>query len=380
MRTLILLLCLSTGAAAFAQSNESVTSATVNNILLGNYTPSTYQAVSVITDPNVISQGLLGNISVDSLTATLFALNSFQNRNTFSDTSSGTFGIGAARRWAYNKFVEYSQASGSRLQVGYLKFTYNPSSYPCTESPSIQTHYNVLAVLPGSQTTDKSIIIIEAHMDSRNNNNCDATGSAPGIGDNATGTAMVLELARIMSQYTFRNTIVFSVNTGEEQGLIGAHALAEYLKAQGVKIKAVNNNDVSGGIFCGHTASAPGCPYYGNLDSIDLRIFSLGDVNSPNKQWARYIKLEYKEQLSNLVTVPTDLQIMENDDRIGRGGDHQAFTGIGYTAVRFTQANEDGDAASTSPSYLDRQHDVRDSLGHYNSITGTYDSIYLNTD
>jgi hypothetical protein len=376
MRTIILALCLSTGVASFAQTNETVTPAVVNNILLGNYTPATYQATTVITDPNVISQGLLGNISTDSLTADLYALNSFQNRNTFSDTSSATFGIGAARRWVYNKFLQYSHANGSRLQVGYLKFNYNPGSYPCTENPSIQTHYNVLAVLPGSQTTDKSLVIIEAHLDSRNNNNCDATGSAPGIGDNATGTAMVLELARLMSQYTFRNTIVFSVNTGEEQGLIGAHALAEYLKAQGVLIKAVNNNDVSGGIFCGHTASAPGCPYYGNLDSIDLRIFSLGNVNSPNKQWARYIKLEYKEQLSGLVAVPTDLQIMENDDRIGRGGDHQAFTDIGYTAVRFTQANEDGDANSDSTGYTDRQHSLRDSLGR--EVDGVIDSIYIN--
>ena len=375
---LILILCLGTGAGAVAQSSESVTSTVVNNILLGNYTPSTYEATTVITDPNVISQGLLSNISADSLTATLYALNSFQNRNTFSDTSSATSGIGATRRWVYSKFLQYSQANNSRLQVGYLKFTYNSSSYPCTESPSIQTHYNVLAVLPGSQTTDKSLIIIEAHMDSRNANNCDATGSAPGIGDNATGTAMVLELARVMSRYTFKNTIVFSINTGEEQGLIGAHALAEYLKAQGVLIKAVNNNDVSGGIFCGHTASGPGCPYYGNLDSIDLRIFSLGDVNSPNKQWARYIKLEYKEQLSNLVTVPTDLQIMENDDRIGRGGDHQAFTDIGYTAVRFTQANEDGDANSDSAGYTDRQHSLRDSLGR--DVDGVIDSIYINPD
>ena len=373
---LLLFLCLGTGAAAIAQSNESVTSTVVNNILMGNYTPSTYQATTVITDPNVISQGLLSNISADSLTADLYALNSFQNRNTFSDTSSATTGIGATRRWVFNKFLQYSQAVSSRLQVGYLKFTYNPSSYPCTESPSIQAHYNVLAVLPGSQTTDKSLIIIEAHMDSRNANNCDATGSAPGIGDNATGTAMVLELARVMSQYTFRNTIVFAVNTGEEQGLIGAHAFAEYLKAQDVLIKAVNNNDVSGGIFCGHTASGPGCPFYGNLDSIDLRIFSLGNVNSPDKQWARYIKLEYKEQLSNLVTVPTDLQIMENDDRIGRGGDHQAFTDVGYTAVRFTQANEDGDANSDSIGYTDRQHSLRDSLGR--EVDGVIDSIYIN--
>jgi hypothetical protein len=377
---IILILSLATGLClnasdAVAQSNESVTSTVVNNILLGNYTPSTYQATTVITDPNVISQGLLSNISADSLTADLFALNSFQNRNTFSDTSSATTGIGAARRWVYNKFLQYSQANDSRLQAGYLKFTYNPSSYPCTESPSIKTHYNVLAVLPGSQTTDKSLIIIEAHMDSRNADNCDVSGSAPGIGDNATGTAMVLELARVMSQYTFRNTIVFAVNTGEEQGLIGAHAFAQYLSNKGVLIKAVNNDDVSGGIFCGHTASSPGCPFYGALDSIDLRVYSLGDVNSPNKQWARYVKLEYKEQLSSLVTIPTDIQIMENDDRIGRGGDHQAFTDISYTAVRFTQANEDGDA-SNGPGYSDRQHNVRDSLGRF--VGGVYDSLYVN--
>jgi hypothetical protein len=379
-KTLFIALALGIGGnRAHAQSNESVTSTVVNNILLGNYTPSTYQAATVITDPNTISAGLLKNISPDSLKADLFTLNDFQNRNTFSDTTSTTTGIGAARRWVYNKFIQYSQAAGSRLQVGYLKFTYNPASYPCTESPSIQTHYDVLAVLPGSQTTDKSLIIIEAHMDSRNNNNCDATGSAPGVGDNATGTAIVMELARVMSQYTFRNTIVFAVNTGEEQGLIGAHALAEYLSSQKVLIKAVNNNDVSGGIFCGHTASGPGCPFYGNIDSIDLRIFSLGNVNSPNKQWARYVKLEYKEQLSSIVPVPTALQIMENDDRIGRGGDHQAFTDIGYTAVRFTQANEDGDANSDSTGYTDRQHSVRDSLGRVNS-EGIIDSIYLDPD
>ncbi len=70
---------------------------------------------------------------------------------------------------------------------------------------------------------------------------------------------------------------------------------------------------------------------------------------------------------------------MEPDDRTGRGGDHQAFTDNGYTAVRFTQANEDGNASNV-PGYNDRQHNVRDSLGHYNSSTGTIDSIYVNVD
>ena len=380
-KKLTLLPCLlAWGLAPYAQTNPSVTSAEVNDILLGNYTPATYQASTIINNPSIVSAGILNGISTDTLTADLFALNAFYNRNMFSDTVSNTTGIGATRRWVYQKLQQYSAANQNRLRVSYLKFTYAPSSYPCTGDGSNSTQYNVMAVLPGSQTTNKSLIIIEGHMDSRNANNCDITGSAPGIGDNATGTALVMELARILSKYTFRSTIVFSINTGEEQGLIGAHALANYLQSQHVLIKAVNNNDVSGGVFCGHTSSAPSCPFYGNIDSTDLRIFSLGDINSPNKQWARYIKLEYKEQLSQLVAVPTDINIMEPDDRTGRGGDHQAFTGIGYTAVRFTQANEDGDAASTSSTYLDRQHDVRDSLGHYNSATGAIDSIYVNPD
>lgn len=367
---------------AYAQtypSNPSVTSTEVSNILVGNYTPSTYQAGTIITDPTTVASGLLNDISTDTLAADLFALNSFTTRNMFSDTTSATTGIGAARRWIYNQLQLYSQANENRLRVAYLKFTYPPSAYTgCSAPGSNPTHYNVMAVLPGSQTTNQSIIVVEAHMDSRNVSNCDATGSAPGMGDNATGTALVMELARVMSKYTFRNTIVFSINTGEEQGLIGATALANYLKSQNILIKAVNNNDVSGGVFCGHTSSAPSCPFYGNIDSLDLRIFSLGDVNSPKKQWARYIKLEYKEMLSTQVAVLTNINIMEPDDRSGRGGDHQAFTNIGYTAVRFTQANEDGNAGSSSSSYKDRQHDVADSLGHWNKTLGAYDSIYLN--
>ena len=366
-----------------AQTSPKVLSTEVDNILQGSYTASTYTATTVITDPGVISAELVSRISADSLKADLIALNSFQNRNMFSDTNSTTRGIGAARRWVYNSFLRYSAANDNRLRVSYLQFTYSPGTYGCpaADNDVISTHSNVIAVLPGSQTTNKSLIIVEGHMDSRNDDNCDITGNAPGIGDNATGTALVMELARILSKYTFRNTIVFSVNTGEEQGLIGAKALANYLKSKNVLIKAVNNNDVSGGIFCGHTASAPGCPFYGNIDSTDLRIFSLGSVNSPNKQWARYIKLEYKEQVSSLVTVPTAIQIMQNEDRTGRGGDHQAFTASpnNYTGVRFTQANEDGDASNVS-GYVDRQHNIRDSLGLDRNHDGVVDTFYVDPD
>src|SRR5215831_17277940 len=104
-------LLLLAGAGVRAQSNMSVTSTEVNNILLGSYNPASYQASTVITDPATIAAGLLRDISVDTLRADLFMLNSFYNRNMFSDTTSTTTGIGAARRWVYSEFAKYSAAN-----------------------------------------------------------------------------------------------------------------------------------------------------------------------------------------------------------------------------------------------------------------------------
>ena len=129
--------------------------------------------------------------------------------------------------------------------------------------------------------------------------------------------------------------------TGEEQGLYGAQAFANYAKAKGIKIKAVLNNDVIGGIICGYTSSAPSCPGYGDLDSTHVRLFSYGSFNAPCKGLSRFIKLEYKENLSSLVAVPMGINIMSPEDRTGRGGDHIPFREGGYTAMRFTAENED---------------------------------------
>jgi Peptidase family M28 len=365
----LLALLLYVSCAGFSQpANLLVTSAEVDNILKGVYVPSVYSASVVISNPGIISTSLVNGISPDSLKKTLFALKGFRNRNSGSDTVSSSFGIGAARRWVYNKFMQFSAANDDRLRPAYLQFDLNMCG--------ATRHRNVIAVLPGRQVTDKSVILIEAHMDSRCESLCDIGCNAFGIEDNATGTALVLELARVLSQYTFNNTIVFAITTGEEQGTDGALALATYFRNANIAVKAVNNNDVSGGIFCGHTSSAPSCPFFGNIDSTGLRIFSLGGFNSPHKQWARYVKLQYQEQVGSLVTIPTDIQIMTNEDRTGRGGDHQPFRQKGYTAVRFTAANENGNA-NIGPGYIDRQHSLRDSLGIDKDNDGIEDSLYV---
>jgi Zn-dependent M28 family amino/carboxypeptidase len=105
-------------------------------------------------------------------------------------------------------------------------------------------HRNIIAVLPGTDTTNHEVIVIEGHMDSRCENECDITCQAQGIEDNASGSALVLELARVMSKCTYKNTIVFMLTIGEEQGLYGADAFADYCNLNDIPVKAVFNNDV----------------------------------------------------------------------------------------------------------------------------------------
>jgi hypothetical protein len=196
--------------------------------------------------------------------------------------------------------------------------------------------------------------------------------------DNATGTALVVELARVMSRFAFRHTIVFVATTSEEQGLDGARAFTMYAQQHNIKIKAVLNNDVIGGIICGHTSSPPSCPGFKMIDSTQVRLFSSGGFNSFHKGLSRYIKLEYKEMQLPFVAVPMTISIMTPEDRTGRGGDHIPFRQAGFTAMRFTSANESGDANVTSGSYMDRQHTSGDSLGIDNDLDGDLDEYYVN--
>jgi Peptidase family M28 len=353
-----------------AQSNVICTNNNAEQVMLGNYNPSTYFASDILNRPDTIFEGINARVSADSLENNIFTMALFTNRNTASDTISSTYGIGAARRWVYSRFQQFSEANQNRLLPAYLQFD--------TAICSVRQHRNVIAVLPGIDTTDKSIILIEGHLDSRCENVCDTTSKAEGVEDNASGASLVMELARVMSRYSYNNTIVFMATTGEEQGLFGGQAFVNYAQAKGIKIKAVLNNDVIGGIICGYTSSAPSCPGYGNLDSTHVRLFSYGSFNAPCKGLSRFIKLEYKENLLPIVALPMGINVMAPEDRTGRGGDHIPFREAGYTAMRFTAENEDGNANVTDTSYHDRQHTTRDTLGTFKNHTLVLDSFFVN--
>jgi len=368
-KSFIFLLCFLCANILLAQTNLKISNSTAEQILLGNYDPADYAATNVINHPAAIINGIHDEISSDSLKAYIIRLSEFKTRNSGSDTLSTTEGIGAARNWIETKFKEFGVANENRLQSGFFQFD--------QDICGVTRHKNVITVLPGLDATNHEIIIIEGHMDSRCEVNCDPDCEAQGVEDNASGTVLVMELARVMSQFSYNQTIVFMATTGEEQGLVGANAFAEWCQQNGVFVKAVYNNDVVGGIICGETASEPSCPGLNDIDSTQLRLFSFGGWNSPHKGLARFIKLEYQEELIPIVSIPMMITIMSQEDRIGRGGDHIPFREKGYAAMRFCAANEHGDAGVSDPDYHDRQHTTDDILGVDTDGDNIVDSFFV---
>ena len=107
-------LCWNT-AISQAITNTVCTDPLAEQVMKGEYDPSEFTATNILNDHEDILCALRTAISADSLRAHLEKLVSFHNRNTFSDTVSQTIGIGAARRWAFAKFQEFSAANENRL-------------------------------------------------------------------------------------------------------------------------------------------------------------------------------------------------------------------------------------------------------------------------
>lgn len=358
----------------FAQipSNIICTNPVVEQVMQGNYNPADYFPSQIIDNPHDLAAEMSSDFSADSLKNILETLATFYNRNTYSDTVSSTIGIGATRRWIYNKFLEYSAANENRLLPSYLQFDID-----ATGECGASQFRNIFAVLPGTDTSDKSIIIVEAHVDSRCEDVCSGTCLANGMEDNGSGTALVMELARVMSRFAFKRSIVFLVTIGEEQGLYGAEAFARYAGDKGIHIREVQNNDVIGGVTCGKTASPPtDCTAEGQIDSTSVRIFSYGGYTT-HKSLARFIKLEYLEESLQHESVPMTIHIMTPEDRTGRGGDHIPFRQHGFNASRLTAQHEHGNGNVSDSTYTDRQHTSRDILGIDTTADSTIDSYYV---
>jgi len=292
-------------------------------------------------DPQIVTA--LQQISAERVQATIEELVGFQTRATLSAQDPASIaaghGIGAAREWIKSEFERYSKDCGGCLEVKTDAFTEGPAD----RIPQPTEITNVYAVLKGSDPENaKRIVLVTGHYDSRNSGALDATNPAPGANDDASGTAVSLECARVLSKMKFPATIIFLTVAGEEQGLNGSRHFARMAKEQNWDIEAVLNNDIVGGDKNPQQDSSvvrvfsEGVP--AAATEVDLRMIrNLGGENdSASRELARYITEVGRSYDTGISPYP-----IFRLDRYLRGGDQLSFDQQGYAAVRFTEFRED---------------------------------------
>jgi Peptidase family M28 len=284
---------------------------------------------------------IVREIEARNIEASIRKLVSFGTRNTLSEQNDPKRGIGAARDWLYAEFLKAAALSNGRMTVE--KQSYEQPKAARVPQPTIIT--NVVATLKGSQpeSTDR-LYVVSGHYDSMCNSPTDAKCDAPGANDDASGTAAVLEMARVMAKYEFDATIVFMAVAGEEQSLLGSTYFAEQAKQKNWKVDAMFTNDIVGNTLGGNGVRdrgtvrvfSEGVPSNETPAEATTRRSVGGENDSPSRQLARFIK-EVGEGSVPLMKV----MLVYRRDRYGRGGDHIPFLERGYPAVRFTEVNEE---------------------------------------
>ncbi len=323
-------------------------------------------------DPAIV--GALEQVSPRRVQATIEKLVSFNNRSTLSsmetDLKAGT-GVNAAADWIASEFERYSAECGGCLEVKRDVFTEPGSNAPLSRIRKPTKLTNVYAVLKGSdQAQAGRRVLVTGHYDSRNSDNFNTHDPAPGANDDASGVAVSLECARVLSKLKFPSTIVFVAVAGEEQGLNGSRHLAQLAKKEGWQLEAVLNNDIVGG------DTTPGDTM---ADKTAIRVFSEGvppaatpeqvraierlgaESDSPSRELARAIvdisgsyfapgsqrmpSAGSGNARSNAIrSVPAFHPVLIfRSDRFLRGGDHTSFNLEGFTAVRLTEWRENFD-------------------------------------
>ena len=280
-------------------------------------------------------------IDARNIEATIRKLVSFGTRNTLSEQNDPKRGIGAARDWLYAEFLKAAEASNGRMTVE--KQSYEQPKAPRVPEPTIIT--NVVATLKGTQPESiDRIYVVSGHYDSMCNLPTDAKCDAPGANDDASGTAAVLEMARVMAKFEFEATIVFMAVAGEEQSLLGSTYFAEQAKQKNWNIDAMFTNDIVGNTLGGNGVRdrgqvrvfSEGVPSNETPAEATTRRSVGGENDSASRQLARFIK-----EIADLSVPRFKVMMIYRRDRYGRGGDHIPFLERGYPAVRFTEVNEE---------------------------------------
>ena len=304
--------------------------------------------------------------SAERIRSDIQTLVDFGTRHTLSETESDTRGIGAARRWIFEEFEKISKDCGGCLEVFYVGDVISGER----RIPDPTAVVSVIAIQRG--TTDPNrYVMMSGDIDSRVTDPLNGTSDSPGANDNASGMAGTIEAARILSKRKYAGSIIYAGLAGEEQGLFGGKIVAAHALKEGWEIKGVLNNDmisnISGidGVVNNSTVRvfSEGTRANETPEEARDRRFTGGEVDSPSRNLARYVKSQGDQYMTNL-----DIMMVYRLDRFGRGGHHRPFNQVGIPGIRIMETHE----------HYDRQHqDLRTEDGiEYGDTMEGVDSVY----
>jgi len=293
-------------------------------------------AMAAHADPDI--SALINGVSKKNVEKILKKMESFHTRHTMSSDQKN-MGIKASAEWLLAEFKSLSP----RLHVEMDTYELPPQGRRMTKPMTMR---NVVAILPGSHTGEQErIFMLHAHYDSyarpldRDWPRDNFDNLAPGVNDDSSGVAALLELARVFSEHEFDATVIFVAFAGEEVGLIGSTLMAARLKEENKNVCGNIGLDMIGNIEGGN----------GVFDNRRMRVFSAGPMDSPSRSLARYAKLVGEHYRPS-----AEIDLIYRADRFGRGGDHTPFVLEGWAGIRMMEANEN----------YSRQHTVNDTFAN----------------
>jgi len=297
---------------------------------------------------------IIDNTSSERIEKDIRKLANFGTRHTLSDTLSETRGIGAARRWIKKEFENISNDCSNCLEVFYQKNYFTPKDGNRIVKPVWIN--NVVAIQRG-RTHPNRFIIMSGDIDSRISDPTNYTDNSPGANDNASGMAGTIEAARVLSKYSFENSILYVGLAGEEQGLFGGKGLAKHAQDQGWEIIGILNNDMIGnikgvdGVIDNRTFRIFSEPVPANETEKErnARRFYGGEVDGISRQLARYVHKNVKKYMPEM-----NPMMIYRLDRFGRGGHHRPFNDVGFAGIRIMEAHE---------NYIMQHQDIRTEEG-----------------
>ena len=213
-----------------------------------------------VTEENPVIRGMLNQVNMDSLEATVQHLQDY-----------------GSRIWNTDNAYTASDWIASRMEALGLEVEQQPF-YASTWLGSGQAAPNVIGIQRGTLYPD-TYVVCGSHFDSFSWEAFGGSGQAPGADDNATGVASVLESARIMTQYEFEYSIIYCAYGCEEMGLYGSEAFASRCQEEGMDIIGYFNNDMNGYLY-GDQIHID-CIYPNAVEPIGTYYMNIGSVYYP---------------------------------------------------------------------------------------------------